>query len=252
MSKKFSKAKFIYRAYKYRYVEDKAELDYITRSINKGDTVLDIGSHKGGYLYWLRKSVGKEGFVFAFEPQITLFTYLQNFISIYDFKNIDLKHAGVSSKKGLLNLFIPNAIGLTSPEATFEQKSPNEEGYYTEVQVLQIDEFLNDRKSKVSLIKIDVEGHELEVFKGAIDLLKTDRPKLIFECENRHLNNSRVEDVFDFLKQLNYQGFFFYRGRKTPIEQFEASKHQVTSSDKQIINKKEYCNNFVFEPLANA
>lgn len=251
MSKKFSKPEFLYRSLKYRYIEDKPELDYIIGSINKGDTVLDIGAHKGGYLYWLRKSVGNEGSVIAYEPQPTLFNYLEKFISAYNFKNVSLYHAGVSSRKGSMKLFIPKAEGLTSPGATFEERPLVEGGHYIEVPVLQMDEALRDRSKKVSLIKIDVEGHELEVFKGAIELLQTDRPKLIFECENRHLNNSKVEDVFDFLQQLKYKGYFFQKGKRTTIEKFEASKHQAITPDRQIINKKEYCNNFVFEPLAN-
>lgn len=248
MPKKFSKTKFLYRALKYRFVEDKAELDYITQSINSGDFVLDIGAHKGGYLHWLRKSVGNHGEIVAFEPQPSLYSYIKGAISAYGYSNVTLHHAGVSSKKGKLNLFIPKKEGLTSPGATFEDRPHVEGGHYIEVPVLKIDEILESRSKKVALIKIDVEGHELEVFKGAAQLLKTDKPKLIFECENRHLNHMKVEDVFDYLKQLNYMGYFFNHGKKIPIEEFDADKHQAINESKEIINKKAYCNNFVFEP----
>lgn len=247
MAKKFSKPEFLYRAFKYRYIEDKPELAYITKSINKGDTVLDIGSHKGGYLYWLRKSVGEEGLVYAYEPQPTLFYYLEKFISAYQFKNIKLEHAGVSSKKGNLKLFIPKAEGLTSPGATFEERPLVESGHYIDVPVLQIDEALKDRKNKVSLIKIDVEGHELEVFKGAEELLMEDKPKLLFECENRHLNNRTVHDVFNYLKDLGFEGSFFKNGALKPLDQFDPKTDQAIDSNKEIENKKAYCNNFVFE-----
>ncbi|WP_420385727.1 FkbM family methyltransferase [Roseivirga sp.] len=251
MPKKFSKTKFLYRALKYRFVEDKAELDYITQSVNPGDFVLDIGAHKGGYLHWLRKSVGDQGQIVAFEPQPSLYNYIKEAIAAYGYQNITLHHAGVSSQKGKLNLFIPKAEGLTSPGATFEDRPHVEGGHSIEVPVLQIDEVLEGRSEKVSLIKIDVEGHELEVFKGAEALLKTDQPKLIFECENRHLNHMKVEDVFNYLKQLNYKGYFFNKGKRVAIEEFDANQHQAIDEGKEIINKKAYCNNFVFEPTSS-
>ena len=84
------------------------------QSIETGDFVLDIGTHKGGYLHWLRATVGSEGWVTAFEPQPSLYEYVRQAIEAYNYKNITLYHAGVSSRESTLDLFIPKAKGLTS------------------------------------------------------------------------------------------------------------------------------------------
>ncbi|MBO3698540.1 FkbM family methyltransferase [Roseivirga sp. E12] len=244
----FSKIKFLYRAVKYRYKDDAPELGYILKNINSGDSVLDIGTHKGGYLHWLRKAVGDSGSVIAFEPQPSLYKYVSEAINAYGYKNITLHHAGVSSRESTLELFIPKAEGLTSPGATFEKRHDTKDGHFITVPVIQLDKLLMDRVKPVNFIKMDVEGHELQVFKGANDILTVDRPKLIFECENRHLNSIKVEDVFEYLKSLDYQGFFFLNGKLTSIDQFDASKHQAIDDNKEIINKQLYSNNFVFEP----
>ena len=55
---------------------------------------------------------------------------------------------------------------------------------------MKLDSFFASRTQPVSLIKCDVEGHEGEVFRGAEQLLRQDRPILLFECEQRH-NGSR-------------------------------------------------------------
>ena len=214
MAKKFSKAEFLYRAYKYRYVEDKAELVYLVKNINPGDFVLDIGAHKGGYLHWIRKTTGANGKVMAFEPQPILYDYLKKSIGSFGYKNVKLHNAGVSSEAGSLELFVPKAEGLTSPGATFEKRM-DQQGHFIDVPVFKIDELLEDRERPVSFIKIDVEGHELEVFKGAEELLMEDKPKLLFECENRHLNDRTVHDVFDYLKDLGFEGSFFKNGVQT-------------------------------------
>ncbi len=247
----FSRIKFIYRALKYRYKDDAPELKYIIDNIQPGDSALDIGAHKGGYLHWVRKRVGSRGSVTAFEPQPTLYSYLSNAIEAYGYKNVRLHHAGVSSEEGSMQLFIPKAEGLTSPGATFEQRDDTTNGHFITVPVLQLDKLLANRERPINFIKMDVEGHELEVFRGASEILNNDRPKLIFECENRHLNSIKVEDVFEYLTGLNYKGYFFLNGKLTPIEQFNANQHQAIDDKLEIVDKKNYANNFVFEPNMN-
>lgn len=245
---RFSKIKFLYRALKYRHKDDRAELSYILQHIEKGDLVLDIGAHKGGYLHWIRTAVGNSGNVIAFEPQAILYDYLNSAIKAYGYKNIILHHAGVSSSNGTLNLFVPKVEGGTSPGATLEKRTDTSSGHYQKVPVYKLDDLLAKHSKKVRLIKLDVEGHELEVFKGAQEILLNDKPKLIFECENRHLNGIQVKDVFTYLESLNYKGYFFEKGKITPLEKFEASIHQKTQ-DGEIVDKTSYANNFVFEPL---
>jgi FkbM family methyltransferase len=245
--RKFSKTKFLYRAYKYRFRDDVSELTYITDSLHKGDFALDVGAHKGGYLHWIMKGVGAKGHAEAFEPQPLLYQYLADMKLAYRYNNLTLNHAGLSSRQGQLQLFIPKAEGLTSPGATFEQRENTQNGHFVDVPVYKLDEHLADRRQAVNLIKMDVEGHELEVFKGALDILTNDRPKLIFECENRHLNNLTVQDIFRYLENLGYKGRFFLNGKIMDVASFDENLHQRTNSENEILDKKGYVNNFAFE-----
>lgn len=242
----FSKVKFLYRAFKYRFRDDKSELEYVINSIKTGQLVLDIGAHKGGYLHWMCKAVGPTGKVIAFEPQPILHTYLTSSISAFNHTNIDLHHAGISAENGELELYIPKADGLTSPGATFEKRDNTDKGHFINVPVYQLDEFLQNRKKKVSFIKIDVEGHELDVFRGAEEILTKDDPKILVECENRHLNGITVFNVFDYLEKLGFEGHFFHKGKRQPIVKFDPEEHQAING-KQIVDKKNYANNFTFE-----
>tara|TARA_A100000171_G_scaffold52986_1_gene75024 strand:+ start:3297 stop:4058 length:762 start_codon:yes stop_codon:yes gene_type:complete len=243
---KFSKIKFLFRALKYRYRNDTAEIKFILEHVRNGDSVLDIGAHKGGYLYWLRKSIGSDGLLVALEPQPTLYDYLKLAISKFRFTNIELHHAGASSEDTHLELYIPKGEGLTSPGATFEDRKDSSKGHFIKVPVHKLDELLKHRKKAINFIKLDVEGHELDVFKGALDILKQDKPTLLFECENRHLNNISVIDVFNYLTDLGFQGSFFHNNVLKPISDFDPLLHQVTQEG-EIVDKNNYVNNFVFK-----
>ena len=109
---------------------------------------------------------------------------------------------------------------------------------------VRLDDYFSPRE-RISFMKVDVEGAEREVFKGAERILREQSPLLIFECENRHLNGGRVEDVFAQLNQLGYAGHFVAGGRLIPVAQFDAAVHQ--RQDREWFWKaKGYCNNFVF------
>ena len=53
------------RANKYEKKDDVVGVDYIKKNIKKGQTAIDIGAHKGGYLYLMRKLVGEKGQIIA-------------------------------------------------------------------------------------------------------------------------------------------------------------------------------------------
>jgi FkbM family methyltransferase len=101
----------------------------------------------------------------------------------------------------------------------------------------------------VGFIKIDVEGHELAVLRGATQLLTRQRPRLLIESEERHHHNA-VGELSDHLKALGYAGFFRCDGSVLQIDTFDAATHQDTKNiggwRSGWERKGLYINNFVF------
>jgi hypothetical protein len=75
--------------------------------------------------------------------------------------------------------------------------------------------------------------------------LKTWSPLLVFECENRHLAEGCVDDVFRYLMSLGYRGSLVCRGRLRSTSEFDAQIHQ-RSHGEWFWKTTDYCNNFIF------
>ena len=93
------------------------------------------------------------------------------------------------------------------------------------VPVVALDDYFGE-DDRVTLLKIDVEGGELGVLKGAERILRRYAPLLVFECENRHLAPGTVGDVFSYLESLGYRGSFVCRDQVLPLAAFDAAVHQ--------------------------
>lgn len=107
---------------------------------------------------------------------------------------------------------------------------------------------------EVGFIKIDVEGHELAVLRGAQKTIRASMPNLLVEIEERH-HTGTIEDVSTFLTGLGYEGFFLLDGEILSLTRFDKSVHQdpanVGSWKEGWERHNVYVNNFFFLPACN-
>ena len=236
--------KLFLRANKYKNKDDKGGIAYINATIKKGQTVFDIGAHKAGYLFWMLQQVGNEGKVFAFEPQKNLYQYLYKIKALFHWENVVVEHIALSDKEEEVTLFIPaNKVSKgSSPGASIVKHNEFFEVGATEnVFSISLDVYCKQKNIQPNFLKIDVEGNELNVFKGGVETLKIYKPKIFVEIEARHIGKEKVVETFNFLQTLGYQGKFVYGLAYKPLSEFDFEKYQNTE------DKNNYCNNFIFE-----
>jgi FkbM family methyltransferase len=240
--------RYLWRAFNYRRRVNRQEIEFLAGRIRAGDAVVDVGAHKGGFLYWLRHYVAAPGKVYGFEPQPPLAQYLKEVVVMQGWDNVTVEATGLSSANGAMELFIPAPPGEPSPGATLSPVDPNAPHHSVRVPVVTLDDYFRQRGSpRITFIKCDCEGHEIEVFKGGESLLRRDHPVLLFECEQRHMPGSSPAVVFDYLRGLGYRGFFFGPAGLTPVEQFRTEIHQAVRPGR-FWDAKDYFNNFAFVP----
>jgi FkbM family methyltransferase len=236
------KARFLWRAFKARYRDQRAEIGSLIDALGPSDIAVDVGANKGSHILWLSRAV-PHGRVVAFEPQPALADYLCRAVCALNLKNVTIEPAAVSDRAGKMILHIPGAGD--SPGASLERAVAScETCRDVEVPVVTLDEYFKDTEARVAAIKIDVEGHELSVFRGAGEILSKHSPILVFECENRHISNGSVFTVLDYLRSLGYDGSFVYRGKLIPISVFDPAIHQRQVGER-FWDRKDYCNNFI-------
>ena len=147
-----------------------------------------------------------------------------------------------------MELHVPGPAGSVSPGASLVPGGEEGLRHSLRVPVKTLDAYRAARTDRrVGFIKCDCEGHELEVFRGAVELLRRDRPALLFECEQRHLPGASPATVFDFLRALGYRGWFFHASGLLPVAEFRVEVHQPVRPGRYW-DAKDYYNNFAFVP----
>jgi FkbM family methyltransferase len=238
-------SRFRIRALKALRRDHPAELAVIRAHLRPGDIACDIGANKGSFIWWLSRWVGN-GRVVAFEPQPELAGYLSSICRVMGLHNVTVEAKAVYSQSGHHDLFVPAGH---QPGASLVHRAAEAESFTVlSVPVVALDDYFNEN-DRVALLKIDVEGAELGVLKGAERILRRHGPLLIFECENRHLAPGTVDEVFSWLEALGYEGSFVCRHRLLPLSEFDARIHQRQGGE-WFWKSKDYCNNFVFRKAA--
>lgn len=184
---------------------EKKELEIFQLLQTNGSTLIDVGANIGLYSIIGSKLVGPKGRVFAFEPSKSTFNLLLNNIKLNKFQNI------FPINKGLGENIDESVIMYHNVEGEAENFSIKTENMISnlknEIIILDtLDNFqIKNNIKKIDFLKVDVEGYESFVFKGAENLLRNNLEIIIlFECADhlvKRAGASQVE-VFDFLNSL--------------------------------------------------
>jgi FkbM family methyltransferase len=219
-----------------------AEFSLLKDLVGSGRRALDIGANVGLYSYELSKLCKT---VEAFEPQPWAYNRLKN----YQIKNINCHNVGLSDIEGHLDLSIPIINGKEIDGLASFRCLPGENNIIS-VPVRRVDDY---NFSDVSFIKIDVEGYEIEVIKGSLVTIEKSKPNLLIEIEQRHLTHSSIYEVFKFILDLGYDGYFLADGVINNIDTFSFEKHQQPYfseiSEFAYSSSKNYIHNFFFKSI---
>ncbi len=186
----------------------------IKEILKEGDTFVDLGCNEGYFAVLAGKLCGKNGKVFAIEPQRRLWNIIDQNIFLNGLTNCQLLPYGIGSKDGeqLLQLYPSTNTGASSFSKDLNFKISfgriRKKIYGTQIaKIYMLDNFMSSLSKSAKLIKIDIEGFEYEALKGAKKLLKNHFfSNLLIEIHEEALHGMGQSelDVDKILKKHGY------------------------------------------------
>lgn len=208
-------SKFIYDGF------EADEINFLNSFLNEGDSFVDIGANVGLFSLYAAKKVGPKGTVISFEPsQITYNRLLEN-IQLNNLTNVKAFKLGLSDKEAILELNI-SENGFEAWN-TFVQSKDSKFSRKEQVQVTSFDDFLKANAvdiDKITLIKLDVEGFEINVLKGATKLLSRENaPVFMVEYTdgNAIAAGHCCHEIYKFMNEYGYTWYAYSADKKKLI-----------------------------------
>lgn len=178
------------------------ELKKITNILNidKNLLCLDIGANIGNHSNFLSKYFKK---IIAFEPHPLNFLLLS--ANAFNIPAISVHNKACGSSNHTASITTLDKDNMGGSELNESQHGEHK------VEVVKLDDAIS---APVSFIKIDVEGHELDVIKGALNTITTHRPVIAFEANP---DFGKPSQVYDLLKSVNYKFVFRQQVNISPL-----------------------------------
>lgn len=182
------------------YMQGEAEMgvqSILVERLQPGMIFYDLGANIGLFTLLAARLVGTNGKVFSFEPDNETASRLRRNVTRNGFTNITIIEAGVWSSSGKLSFV---AADLSSPDRGIGKFVVGANGASgTPTPCVSLDDFVRDHPVP-DAIKCDVEGAEIEVLRGAEQLLRTRHPWIICELHSE----TKDRDSRELLRLLGY------------------------------------------------
>jgi FkbM family methyltransferase len=186
---------------------EREEIEFALGVLKPGDTAIDVGAHVGFFTMQMAAAVGPSGAVYAFEPFGPNADLLERSLAENGFgDHVTFQRAAVGLESGSATLTFPaetlNSGGAYLLREGTQALAGNQS---TRVPVVALDDLTPARR--VRFIKMDVEGAEPQVIRGARRLLERDRPVILSELHPAQLGRASGVTPGEFLAQLRAIGY---------------------------------------------
>lgn len=176
------------------------EWQMLRQLVQPNTTVVEVGANIGVHTVPLAKAVGATGRVIAIEPQRIIHQYLCANMALNGLPNVETYHCGAGERSGVMA--VPLVDYYANQRNNFGGIALVPEGKGEPVAIRTVDEIVGERH--IQLLKVDVEGMEAEVLRGAQETIRKSRPFLYVE-------NDRVDKSEELITLLlHYQYHLFW------------------------------------------
>lgn len=204
---------------------EKGTLDIIGNILNKGDVFVDVGANIGLMSIYAALKVGEQGNVIAFEPNPNTKKILEKNIQLNTIQNVKVEGIALSSESKKSKIY--DRWDVNRGGASLIKPPQPTQSY--DIEETTFSEYFNS-KQQIKLIKIDVEGYELEVLRGAKAFISDTNtpPMLIVEFSSMRTNTfgEKTSPLYLYLKELNKYRIFKSTAGKEKISKLIEIKEE--------------------------
>jgi FkbM family methyltransferase len=198
-----------------------AEMEFWRQQIKPGMTVIDVGANVGVYTFSAAKRVGPAGRVVAIEPFSACVRYLQETCRLNQLPWVKVCAGAASDRTGKARLALSNASELN--EVVTDDSDSTESTAYEEIECFRLDDWIEQEQlTRVDWLKIDAEGHEIQVLQGSEHLIAQFAPGILYE--NIAASQGSNVPVAEWLQSRGYQLFRYqpYLRNLIPIDSIQS------------------------------
>ena len=156
--------------------------------VKSGQTVVDVGANIGFTTLVLSRLVGATGRVHSFEPGRSMFTRLQQVVAQNQLSQVSLHPVGCGAQREQLTLQIPASSGNASLRLSSDDATGITSSEAVSIEVF--DDYLGDQLTEWHFLKIDTEGFEIDVLRGAARTIERLRPVIYIELSQEYRDSS--------------------------------------------------------------
>lgn len=157
---------------------ENVETEVVKRIVKPGMCILEIGANVGYYTILMAKLVGENGKIYSYEPYPPSIDILVRNIKLNKLNDIvEVQSLAVSSENTIQKLYLGKASNVHS---LINYKTDDNDADYIEVETKDIMEILVNTDRKIDLVRMDIEGHERELFNRLTSNIKAVLPTRIF------------------------------------------------------------------------
>jgi len=181
--------------------------DFLRKILRPGMVFLDVGAHVGYYSLLAVSELGGQIHVHAFEPVDNTHRAFCENVERNRLQNIRVNKLIVSDTRSPQSIYVHESWNSGVSSIFFREGSTCRP---EEVESITLDAYCaRENLARVDVIKLDVEGHELSVLKGAVETLAQRRPVLLMEVKDEALGEAHVSRaaLYDFLAGAGYQAY---------------------------------------------
>ena|SRR3989344_3220612 len=165
--------------------------------VKQGDVILDVGANIGYFVLLQRMLIGPKGHIYAVEPVKSNIELLNQNLKLNKCRNVDVVHYAFGAKNGKSYIYLSDKSNWHSMLGSSTNSKKEE------VPLITGDTFIKGKR-KPTLIRMDVEGYELEILKGMKKTLAKKDIKILMAIHAEFLKNKGVKQLFEILKKNNF------------------------------------------------